>query len=147
MLISLVLTADCRVVICTIFRYYLIFLVLHRGQAAQLIIMFFWTKMVSVLMHCRPWLIIFATRKLHWWCFLNLHKICTILPWLTFFCHIYWCLTCSQVCPVHSFSLYRWALMQLLQITVTVCSSVKISLDFYVFFRLCLKIVSAFRIE
>lgn len=61
-----------------------------------------------------------------------------------FFCHIYWCLTCSQVCPVHSFSLYRWALMQLLQITVTVCSTVKFSLEFYVFFRLCLKLFPLF---
>ena len=30
------------------------FSALDREQAAQLIIMFLWTKMVSVLMHCKP---------------------------------------------------------------------------------------------
>ena len=86
------------------------FSALDREQAAQHIIMFLWTKMVSVLMHCKPWLIIFATRKLHWRCSLNLHKLYHFTRVDLF---IILMSSCWQLCPVHSFSLYRWALIQL----------------------------------
>ena len=53
-IIILIIDTD-SVLIGTInIQTFVFFPALDREQAAQLIIMFLWTKMVSVLMHCKP---------------------------------------------------------------------------------------------